>query len=65
MNKQEGASAGKAKAPHPVPKPAVAKQPAVAKPAPAAVPQAAATGAPSPENVEEGTVRPKHQKGSD
>lgn len=60
VNEHEGLSVGKAKASHPVPKPEAAKQAAAAKPAPAAVPQAAATGAPSPENVEEGALRPRH-----
>ena len=63
VNEHEGPSFGKTKASHPAPKPEAAKQPAAVKPAPAPVPQAAATGAPSPENVEDGTVRPKHQKG--
>ena len=64
VNEHEGPSFGKTKASHPAPKPEAAKQPAAVKPAPAPVPQAAATGAPSPENVEDGTVRPKHKKGS-
>ena len=63
VNEHEGPSVGKAKASHPAPKPEPAKQPASPKPAPAAVPQAAATGAPPPENVEEGAVRPIHQRG--
>ena len=63
VNEHEGQSVGKAKASHSVRKPEPAKQPAAPKPAPAAVPQAAVTGAPSPENVEEGTVRPVHQRG--
>ena len=63
VNEHEGPSVGKAKASHPAPKPEPPKQPAVPKPAPAAAPLAAVTGAPFPENVEEGTVRPVHQRG--
>ena len=58
-------SVGKAKATHAAPKfePAPKPAPAAAAAAAAAAPQAAVTGAPSPENVEEGTVRPLHQRG--
>ena len=58
VNEHEGPSVGKAKASHAAPKPEPAP-----KSASAAAPQAAVTGAPSPENVEEGTVRPVHQRG--
>ena len=57
-----GLSVGKAKATHAAPKFEPAPKPAPAAAA-AAAPQAAVTGAPSPENVEEGTVRPLHQRG--
>ena len=58
VNEHEGPSVGKAKASHAGPKPEPAPKPAPAT----AAPQAAVTGAPSPENVEEGTFRPVHHR---
>ena len=61
VNEHEGPSVGKAKASHAAPQ---AKPEPAPKAAPAAsAPQAAVTGAPSPENVEAGAVRPLHQRG--